>query len=136
MGLVGIQFLFVLRLFSFESRFSFMVLTKLCMLKCRHLKVRVRAPRAAVMRRREALALLLVLPLAVDPIHLLVEMQVLQGAKIKRIGRRTRTRTKGRGTMTRGRRMSSLPLHQKTLGRNIQGRNPRGEGSLDRQLVC
>jgi hypothetical protein len=136
MGLVGIQFLFVLRLFSFESRFSFMVLTKLCMLKCRHLKVRVRAPRAAVMRRREALALLLVLPLAVDPIHLLVEMQVLQGAKIKRIGRRTRTRTKGRGTMTRGRRMSSFPLHQKTLGRNIQGRNPRGEGSLDKQLVC
>jgi hypothetical protein len=57
-------------------------------------------------------------------------MQVLQGAKIKRIGRRTRRR--GRGTMTRGRRMSSLPLHQRTLGRNIQGRNPRGEGSLDR----
>jgi hypothetical protein len=80
------------------------------------------------------LALLPVLPLAVDPIHLLVEMQVLQGAKIKRIGRRmrTRTRTRGRGTMTRGRRMSSLPLHQRTLGRNFQGRNPRGEGSLDR----
>jgi hypothetical protein len=38
--------------------------------------------------------------------------------------------------MKRGRRMSSLPLHQRTLGRNIQGRNPRGEGSLDRQLVC
>jgi hypothetical protein len=112
-----------------------MVLIKLCMLKCRHLRVRVRAPRAAVMRRREALALLLVLPLVVDPIHLLVEMQVLQGAKIKRIGRRRRRR-RGRGTMTRGRRMSSLPLHQRTLGRNIQGRNPRGEGSLDRQLVC
>jgi hypothetical protein len=111
-----------------------MVLIKLCMLKCRHLRVRVRAPRAAVMRRREALALLLVLPLTVDPVHLLVEMQVLQGAKIKRIGRRTRTR--GRGTMMRGRKMSSLPLHQRTLGRNIQGRNPRGEGSLDRQLVC
>jgi hypothetical protein len=121
-------------LFSFESGFSFMVLIKLCMLKCRHLRVRVRAPRAAVMRRREALALLLVLPLTVDPVHLLVEMQVLQGAKIKRIGRRTRTR--GRGTMMRGRKMSSLPLHQRTLGRNIQGRNPRGEGSLDRQLVC
>jgi hypothetical protein len=131
--LVGIQFLFVLRLFSFESRFSFMVLTKLCMLKCMHLRVRVRAPRAAVMRRRE-LALLLVLPLAVDPVHLLVEMQVLQGAKIKRIGRKTRrTRRRGRGTMKRGRRMSSLPLHQRTLGRKIQGRNPRG--SLDRQLV-
>jgi hypothetical protein len=42
----------------------------------------------------------------------------------------------GKGTMTRGRRMSSLPLHQRTLRRNIQGRNPRGEGSLDRQLVC
>ncbi len=109
-----------------------MVLIKLCMLKCKHLRVRVRAPRVAVMRRREALALLPVLPLAVDPVHLLVEMQVLQGAKIKRIGRRT----KDRGTMTRGRRMSSLPLHQRTLGRNIQGRNPRGEGSLDRQLVC
>jgi hypothetical protein len=54
-----------------------MVLIKLCMLKCRHLRVRVRAPRAAVMRRREALALLPVLPLAVDPVHLLVEMQVL-----------------------------------------------------------
>jgi hypothetical protein len=79
------------------------------MLKCRHLRVRVRAPRAAVMRRREQLALLLpVLPLAVDPVHLLVEMKVLQGAKIKRIGRRTRT--KGRGTMKRRRRMNSLPL--------------------------
>ncbi len=54
------------------------------------------------------------------------------GAKIKRIGR---TRRRGRGTMTRGRRMSNLPLHQRTLGGNIQGRNPRGEGSLDRQLV-
>jgi hypothetical protein len=94
--LVGIEFLFVLRLFSFESIFSFMVLTKLCMLKCRHLRVRVRAPRAVVMRRREALPLLPpvlpllppvlpllppvlpllppVLPLAVDPVHLLVEM--------------------------------------------------------------
>jgi hypothetical protein len=97
------------------------------MLKCRHLRVKVRAPRAAVMRRKE-LALLPVLPLAVDPVHLLVEMQVLQGAKIKRIGRRRRRR--GRGTMKRGRRMSSLPLHQRTLGRKIQGRNPRGEGSL------
>jgi hypothetical protein len=125
--------MFVLRLFSFESKFSFMVLTKLCMLKCRHLRVRVRAPRAAVMKRKK-LALLPVLPLVVDPIHLLVEMQVLQGAKIKMIGRRTRTRTRmrGRGTMKRGRRMSSLPLHQRTLGRKIQGRNPRGEGSLDR----
>jgi hypothetical protein len=74
----------------------------------KYLRVRVRAPR---MRRREALALLPVLPLAMDPIHLLVEMQVLQGAKIKRIGRRTRTKRRGRGTMTRGRRMSSLPLH-------------------------
>ncbi len=109
--MVGIQFLFVLRLFLFESGFSFLVLTKLCMLKCRHLRVRVKAPRAAVMRRREALALLPVLLLAVDPIHLLVEMQVLQGAKIERIRTRTRTRTRGRGTMTRGRRMSNLPLH-------------------------
>ncbi len=100
--------MFVLILFSFESRFSFMVLNKLCMLKCRHLRVKVKAPRAAMMRRREALALLPVLPLAVDPVHLLVEMQVLQGAKIKRIGRRRR---RGRGTMKRGRRMSSLPLH-------------------------
>jgi hypothetical protein len=131
-GLVGIQFLFVLRLFSFETRFSFMVLTKLCILKCRHLRVRVRASRAVVMRRREALALLPVLPLAMDPVQLLVEMQNLQGAKIKRIGR---TRRRGRGTMTRGRRMSNLPLHQRTLGGKIQGRNPRGEGSLDRQLV-
>jgi hypothetical protein len=104
------------------------------MLKCRHLKVRMRAPRAAVMRRREALTLLPVLPLAVDPVHLLVEMQVLQGAKIKRIGRRRRRR--GRGTMKRGRKMSSLPLHQRTLRRKIQGRNPIGEGSLDKQLVC
>jgi hypothetical protein len=106
------------------------------MLKCKHLRVRVRAPRAAVMRRREALALLPVLPLAVDPIHLLVEMQFLQGAKIKRIGRRTTTRRRGRGMMKRGRRMNSLPLHQRTLGRKIQGRNPRREGSLDKQLVC
>ncbi len=128
--------MFMLRLFSFESRFSFMVLTKLCMLKCRHLRVRVRAPRAAVMRRKKQLALLLpVLPLAVDLVHLLVEMNVPQGVKIKRIGRRTRTRTRGMGTMKRGRRMNSLPLPQRTLGRKIQGRNPRGEGSLDRQLV-
>ncbi len=75
--MVGTQFLFVLRLFSFESRFSFMVLTKLYMLKYRHLMVRVRAPRVAVMRRREVLALLPGLPLIVDPVHLLVEMQVL-----------------------------------------------------------
>jgi hypothetical protein len=54
-----------------------------------------------------------------DLVHLLVEMQVLQGAWV---GRRRR----GRGTMKRGRRMSSLPLHQRTLGRKIQGRNPRG----------
>jgi len=73
--------------------------------------------------------LLPVLPLAVDPVHLLVEMKVLQG-------RRRRRRRRGRGMMKRGRRMSNLPLHQRTLGRNIQGRNPRGEGSLDRQLVC
>jgi hypothetical protein len=62
--------------------------------------------RAAVMKRREALALFPVLPLAVDPVQLLVEMQVLQGAKIKRIGRRRRRR--GRWMMTRGRRMSNL----------------------------
>jgi hypothetical protein len=102
------------------------------MLKCRHLRVRVRAPRAAMMRRRQ-LALLPVLPLAVDPVHLLVEMQHLQGAEIKRIGRRRRRRKRrrrGRGRMKRGRRMSNLPLHQRTLGRRIQGRNPRGEGSL------
>jgi hypothetical protein len=99
------------------------------MLKCRHLRVKVRALKAVVMRKRE-LALLPVLPLAVDPVHLLVEMKVLQGAEIKRIGTKTRTRTKGSGTMKRGRRMSSLPLHQRTLGRKIQGRNPRGEGSL------
>jgi hypothetical protein len=105
------------------------------MLKCRHLRVIVRAPRAAVMRRREALALFPVLPLAVDLVQLLVEMQVLQGAKIKRIGRRRRRR-RSRGMMMRRRRMSNLPLHQRTLGRNIQGRNPRREGSLDRQLVC
>jgi len=103
--------------------FSFMVLTKFCMLKCRHLRVRVRAPRAVVMRRREmrrreqvallpVCYLLPVLPLAVDPVHLLVEIKVLQGAKIKRIGRRRRRRRRrGRGTMKRGRRMSSLPLH-------------------------
>jgi hypothetical protein len=105
-----------------------MVLIKLCMLKCKHLRVKVRAPRAAVMRRKE-LALLPVLPLAVDLVHLLVEMQVLQGAEIKRIGRRRRRR-RGRGTMKRGKRMSSLPLHQRTLGRRIQGRNPRGEGTF------
>jgi len=88
------------------------------MLKCRHLRVRVRSPRATMMKRRE-LALLPVLPLAMDLVHLLVEMQVLQGAEIKRIGRRTRTRTRTRGrrTMKRGRRMSNLPLHQRTLGR-------------------
>jgi len=112
------------------------------MLKCRHLRVRMRASRAAVMRRREQVALLpvcyllQVLPLAVGPVHLLVEMKVLQGPKIKRIGRRRRRRRRGRGTMKRGRRMSSLPLHQRTLGKKIQRRNPRGEGGLDRQLVC
>jgi hypothetical protein len=99
------------------------------MLKCRHLRARVRAPRAAVMRRREQLALLLpMLPLAVDPVHLLVEMKILQGAKIKRIGRRTRTRMRGRGTMKRGRRMSSLPLpHRKKDSRkkSKRGRKSR-----------
>jgi len=100
------------------------------MLKFRHLRVKVRAPRAVVMRRRE-LALLPVLPLAVDPVHLLVEMQVLQGVEIKRIGRRRkRRRRRGKGTMKRGRRMSSLPFHQRTLRKRIQGRNPRGERSL------
>jgi hypothetical protein len=103
------------------------------MLKCRHLRVRVRAPRATTMRREQLALLLPVLPLVVDLVHLLVEMKVLQGAKIKRIGRRRRRR--GRGTMKRGRRMSSLPLPQRTLRRKIQGRNPRGEGGLDRQLV-
>jgi hypothetical protein len=109
------------------------------MLKCRHLRVRVKAPRAAVMRRREmrreqvallpVCHLLRMLPVAMDPVHLLVEMKVLQGPKIKIIGRRRR---RGRGMMKRGRKMSSLPLHQRTLGRKIQGRNPRGEGGLDR----
>jgi hypothetical protein len=98
--------LFMLRLFSFKSRFSFMVLTKLCMLKYMHLRVKMKAPKVAVMRMRE-LALLPVLPLAMDPVHLLVKI-VLQGAEIKRIGRRRRG---GKGTMKRGRRMSSLPLH-------------------------
>jgi hypothetical protein len=96
------------------------------MLKYRHLRVKVKAPKATVMRMRE-LALLPVLPLVMDPIHLLIEMQVLQGAEIKWIGRRRR---RGKGTMKRGRRMSSLPLHQRTLGRKIQGRNPKGKGSL------
>jgi hypothetical protein len=36
-------------------------------------------------------------------------MKVLQGPKIKSVGRRRRRRR--RGTMKRGRRMSSLPLH-------------------------
>ncbi len=54
-----------------------MVLIELCMLKCKHLRVRVRAPKVAMMRRREALALLPVLPLVVDHVQLLVEMQVL-----------------------------------------------------------
>ncbi len=88
----------------------------------------MKAPKAAVMRMRE-LALGAVLPLAMDLVHLLVEVQVLQGAEINRIGRRRRRRRRGKG-MKRGRRMSSLPLHQRTLGRNIQGRNPKGEGSL------
>ncbi len=69
----------------------------------------MRAPRAVVMKRRELVALLPVLPLIMDLVHLLIEMKVLQGAKIKRIGRRMSRR--GRGTMKRGRRMSSLPLH-------------------------
>jgi hypothetical protein len=77
------------------------------MLKCRHLRVRVKVPKAAVMRKRE-LALLPMLPLVVDPVHLLVEMQVLQGIKIKRT-RRRRRRRRGRGMMKRGRRMNSLP---------------------------
>jgi hypothetical protein len=45
-------------------------------------------------------------------------MQVLQGAWVGR--RRRRRRRRGKGTMNRGRRMSSLPLHQKTLGRKIR----------------
>jgi hypothetical protein len=63
-------------------------------------------------------------------------MKVLQGPKIKRIGRRSRRRRRGRGTMKRGRKMRSLPLHQRTLGRKIQARNPRGERGIDKQLVC
>ncbi len=50
-----------------------------------------------------------VLPSAVDPVHLLVEMNVLQGEKIKEIRRRRKRR--GRGTMKRGKRMNNLPLH-------------------------
>jgi hypothetical protein len=102
------------------------------MLKCRHLRVRVRAPRVAVMRRREQLALLLpVLPLAADLVHLLVEMKVLQGAKIKRIGRRRmRTRTRGRGTMKRGRRMSSPPPPpENTRKKNSRKKSKRGRRS-------
>jgi hypothetical protein len=68
------------------------------MLKCRHLRVRVKAPKAAVMRRREQVALFPMLPLVVDPVHLQVEMKVLQGAKIKRIGRRN---PKGEGSLDR-----------------------------------
>jgi len=56
------------------------------------------------------------------------------GAEIKRIRRRRRKRRRrrrrGRGMMKRGRRMSGLPLHQRTLGRRIQGKNPRGEGNF------
>jgi hypothetical protein len=48
-------------------------------------------------------SMLPVLPLTVDPVHLLVKMKVLQGAKIKRIGRRRRRRRRrSRGTMKRG----------------------------------
>jgi hypothetical protein len=31
-----------------------------------------------------------------------------------------RTRTRGRGTMTRGKKMSNLPLHQRTLGETFK----------------
>jgi len=60
----------------------------------------------------------------------------MQGPKIKRIGRRSRRRRRGRGMMKRGRRMRSLPLHQRTLRKKIQGRNLRGEGGVNRQLMC
>jgi hypothetical protein len=96
------------------------------MLKCKHLKVRVRAPRATVMRRRE-LALLPVLPLVVDPIHLLVEMQVLQGAEIKD---REEEEEKGQGDDEEREEDEQPPPPLETLGKRIQGRNPRGEGSL------
>jgi hypothetical protein len=129
--LVGIEFLFVLRLFSFESRFSFMVLTKLCMLKCRHLRVRVRAPRATVMRRREAL------PLLPPSATTSSGPSSFASRNVGSVGGEDREEEEeGQGDDEEREEMSSLPLHQRTLGRKIQGRNPRGEGGLDRQLVC
>ncbi len=104
------------------------------MLKCRHLRVKVKAPKAAVMRMRD-LALLLVLPLAMDPIHLLVEMQVLQGAEIKRIGRRRR---RGKETMKRGRRMTASPSTREHYEERFKEEIQKGKevSLLDRQLVC
>jgi hypothetical protein len=94
-----------------------------------HLKVRVRAPRPTVMRRREP-AQIPLLPLAVDLVHFPAEMEVQQGVEIEMIWRsrskRRRRRRRASKMMKRGRRISGLLLHEANLGLlRIQKRNPR-----------
>jgi hypothetical protein len=102
--------------------------------KFRLLRVRVRAPRPAVMRRREP-AQIPLLPLAADLVHFPAELEVQQGAELERIGRsrnRRRTRRRRRRRTSRmmksGRRTTRLLLHEGYLGLlRIQKRNPRRE---------
>jgi hypothetical protein len=86
--------------------------------------VRVRAPKPAVMRRREPALepaqIPLLLPLAVDLVCFPAEIEVQEGAEMDRIGR-----SRSRSRMTRGRRISGLPLHEANLGLlRIPNRNP------------
>jgi hypothetical protein len=114
-------------------------------LKFRHLRVKIRALRPAVIRRREP-AQIPLLPLAEDLVNFLAKMEVQESAEIKMIGRsksrsrsRSRSRSKSKSRkrskrrrrraskmMKRGRRISDLPLHEANLGLlRIQKRNPR-----------
>jgi hypothetical protein len=100
----------------------------LFVLKFRHLRVRVRAPRPVVMRRREP-AQIPLLPLAVDLVHFPAKIEVQQGVEIEMIGRsrssKRRRRRRASRMMKRGRRISGLLLHEANLGLlKIQKRNP------------
>ena len=96
--------------------------------------MKVRAPRPAVMRRREP-AQIPLLPLAANLVHFPTELEVQQGAELERIERsRNKRRTKRRRRRRRrtsrmmksGRRTTRLLLQEGNLGLlRIQKRNPR-----------
>jgi hypothetical protein len=73
------------------------------MLKFRHLRVKMRAPKPAMMRRKEP-AQIPLLPLALDLVHFLAKMEVQHGTEIERIGN-SRSKMRASRMMTRGRRI-------------------------------